>query len=1524
MSGGGHSKDAGGVLRKVLIVLLLVGGVMLVHRFATRASGFDPSAMLALGFVILASYAFGQLVERLGLPHITGYLIAGLALGPSAAHLLPEAYQIRPFDDGVLSSSVIEQLKPLELLAVALIALTAGGELKIASLKRGFGVILAVLGGQIVMIVGLAVAFVIGLSGMIPMVSLPGLGELDIGGAAALGAVLGSISIATSPAATIAVINDVKARGPTTSTLLATVVLKDVVVVVLFAVLSTLAAQMLGLGSSEEALGTYLLKHIGGALLIGAAMGFVMAGYLRYVKREVLLFVVGMVFTAGFVAAELDVESVVLFITAGFVTANFSSEGDHMLETVETLSLPVYVVFFTLAGAKLHLDELASVAGFAVALVALRVFGIWAGTAIGSQIGGASDSMRKHGWLGFVSQAGVAISLATIVGERMGEPGEALSTLIIAGIAVNEIVGPVMLKVGLMRTGETEAGRAHQSEEQSVESTTPAAEEDGRLAPWPTPDVGQQAWGAPLTTASRELNSLVQDLSLDLSHVSRDVAEAPLSRFRENALGYIRELRREFLRHHRRITVQAMADQTELSAAEALRLEQAELAEKWRAAVLTRAARVGQHRAWEPAPILAAVESIAEGLPATFDAPYEDSSFESKPSDGPVRRAGRAWLRMRRGASRTFGDGISPRAVELRALARYHLWGHLPERLEPVAALYAQAEGHLVDRTRSIFEGLVIAYDELAEEVERKARAEAEIERGAVPDDLEGPPERVPAEVPLESRLQDVRARVDEELVLAVQEVDAIAQDLAHRTSVAIGSCLRDFKTDLPIIETPDLRMRSRAASSLYRRRDEKLDWLEKGSLAARETSSALYNRLALEMELHALEGRVKDALEEHATTLGRNVKGRAHRQVMRVHKEILATEQALADALESAEEPEALAEQIRTLAEPVIRIAAEAARVGTTLRDQLTDEGSVTPVLDSLTRAAQNLTDRYRIPAGPLARGEHRLPPQVATVEVPFRDWVMARIETSVAPRLLASTREVAQKVEPLAQSLSELERRVAFNVELAVNELTLLEDEVTPDARRLIQDMIGGALERNRELFGGYADASSQWGEDVRESVRGAVLDGLDELRGGLVDGEVGRMRSQMVRDVRGRRISRVLSELQTSVGRSSRIVRRALAESLGEDRLDRARRLLGLPGPSFELSAFEGNFDPLEPLSSIPMVYRRLFSAQALEAGDILTGRDDALNRTLTLLEGAGGEVGSGALRTVAVVGPDGVGKSAFVNAVLRAKRWSKVRELKLENPATKAEIDAVFDGGGEGQLVVVTGIKWMRAIRPGGFTVLRHFVNRVIADAGKNAFLVRADRLVWEQQREVAPLEDAFPEVIRLDPLEPQALQAAVLARHTVSGYGLVFSQGMEPESRLEELVLQGTTPLSRPQESFFRALHAASGGLLRDALRLWLASVTEVDDTQDFVHLGPVPTPSIYALRKLSDADVLTLYQVARQGWMDKLVCASLFRLDEAAAEARLLSLAHVGILDERDGRYRIALHLRGSTRRLLRERGFVE
>ncbi|NCG22002.1 MAG: hypothetical protein GWP91_23550, partial [Rhodobacterales bacterium] len=602
-SHGGHNRVD--VLRKTGIVAVLVAALLLLHAFGNHTAEVPPTA-LALGFVILAAFAVGELVEVVGLPHITGYLLAGLVLGPSTAHILHDAFPSihlpPPFDLGVLNEEVKSQLLILDDLALALIALTAGGELKVESLQKGIKQILGVLGVQVLAVAGFVMAFVVLISGVVPMIALPQLEGVSLGGALALGAVLGSIALATSPAATIAVINGTGAKGQTTDTILSIVVLKDVIVVVCFSAATAVATSVLGLSSQGSFIGS--MWHITQALGIGVLLGVGAHLYLRYVGSQVLLFLVGTIYTATFAAGQLHLgdEVALMFIVAGFITGNFSDQGEKLIHEVERLSLPVYVVFFTLAGAKLHLDVLWAMAGFAVALVLVRMAAVWAGSSAGARLSGASPGMRKYGWMGFISQAGLAITLATsMLSTYPGEIGEGLFSLVLGGVAINEMLGPVLLQWGLRLAGETGSSE--------VDEVVEAEVVERGIVPLEL-EIGNP-WGPPLATQSDVLNDEVADIEQELRLLVRDLSAGPLHSAVEDASSLLTSLRRAFLRIHRRSLIAAQSDLSDEELASTFRAEIVELGALWREDALDRSARISRQDVWQP---LSLVEQLDDGV----------------------------------------------------------------------------------------------------------------------------------------------------------------------------------------------------------------------------------------------------------------------------------------------------------------------------------------------------------------------------------------------------------------------------------------------------------------------------------------------------------------------------------------------------------------------------------------------------------------------------------------------------------------------------------------------------------------------------------------------------------------------------------------------------------------------------------------------------------------------------------------------------------------------------------------------
>ena len=1484
-------------LPQTAIVFLLIGGMVLLHHFAQGPDrGFDPTAMLAFGFVILASYTIGGLLEYIQLPHITGYLIAGLLFGPSAAALLSGLVQPPPpFDKGVLNETVISQLSLLDTLAVALIALTAGGELKLDALRKGFKAILGVAGVQLIFVIGLVTAFVISISGVFDAVALPELAGLSFGAVAALGVMVASIAFATSPAATIAVINETGAKGPMSRTVLSAVVLKDVLVVLIFAIAQVVAAGMMGLQSTEGGWVAYLTEHILFSIVFGAGVGALMAAYLRFFGQELLLFIVSIVFVAAYIAQSFSWDLVLIFLAAGFVVSNFSKRGTQLIETVERLSLPVYVVFFTLAGAKLHLEHLVDVFGLALGLIVVRGFAIWFGVRLGARLGRADEGTKSHGWLGFISQAGVSISLAAILAARFGDAGKALETVIIGGVALNEILGPIAFKLGLGFAGEISGGDRTSQEPMSRLSVKPPTVKEGgettTLKPWPEHIGPKDLWGPPLKTKSAELNARTQELGADLQALVREVSTGPLREFRTGAERYLRDLRREFLRRHRRLSVQARAEDGKKreTLSTMLRTAQFELAAHWRGIVLGRSITLTKNP-WSPDKLVQGLESVVESLPERIDAPYEDESYETKSGESLLQAFERAWLRIARRTSEAFGQDPPLRHVLMKALARFHLSGTAPTNLEGLAALFVEADRHLAARTRSIFDGLAAGYDDIASTV-------------------------LDPEVDVEEQLASLRAETEEELALALDEVRRISRDGTNRAASALADGFRAMKSELPEFCTLDLPASRRRSSKLFAGRTQAIKTLQRDFTGLRRASAAGYSLLAMELELLGLEARLKEVVEDYVSRLENVVERRALTQATRVSESLTEALTKVDEELDADHTGEELAAALKQATEPASKVTAEAAKVTLQLYDELRDEAKTAPLLDALVAACRGLTPRYRTLAGQQQRGEWRLPTVMAEVEVPFREVALTYVESRIAPKLIVSSRDLAQKLQPLANLLQELERLIAFNVELATAELEVVHDEPVPNEMDgLLREMVAGQLERSQQALAEYIEAAKQWPAEFQQMRRTAPEE-LEELRNTLAEGTLSQARLQAMRRAVTKQRAFQGEPLSEAVGWASTRLGRLAGAVVGRHRLERWQRRFAKPITTETLSA--DVFAAPAVSTELPLVYRRLFAADAMEAGDVLTGREEEIRRAERILS----DDTKGRLRSVALVGIDGVGKAAVASAIVRSGRWKNVRRVAFDKPIGIEEVEAIFQDSSENQLVVVDGLHWMLSMEPGGFEPLRRFVSKIIAERGRRRWLTHADVLFWRFASSVAPLADAFPEVVRLEPLDPVELQAAVMARHRLSGYGHAFDRS-DRESRRLGILARGASRLRGPYDRYFHELHDATGGLVRDALRLWMASIREIENGE-VVRVGPAPPVFYDKLKQLPDSVLVSLYQVARQGWLNAAGQARLFRVDLNTAQAQLSRLTHVGLLTESEGTFRIAVHLRGTLVRIFGERGWA-
>ncbi|MDF2696477.1 MAG: transporter, monovalent cation:proton antiporter-2 family, partial [Labilithrix sp.] len=403
----------------------------------TSGHGEHAALVAALGFLLLAGTLLSELVEVVGLPHLTGYLLAGILAGPHVLHLIDH--------------ETVERLKPVNTLALSLIALAGGAELKVDTLRRGVKTLISATLAQ--SILGIL------LVGVVFFAAHPFIGftrDLSTGAVVAVALLWGVLAIARSPSAALGVISQTRASGPLAQYTVAFVMASDVVVVVLLAAAITVARPLIdpSLAFSPEAFGA-LGHEILGSVALGTTLGLVLAIYLRLIGRQLLVVLVALGFGATEILSYLHYDALLTFMVAGFVVQNLSRQGDQLLHGVEQAGSVVYVVFFASAGAHLNVPLLRDLWPVALVLAGSRVLVTFGAGRLASRIAKDDPIVRRWAWAPLVSQAGFAIGIAQIAAREFPSFGRGFGDLAIATVAMNEIVGPILFKVALDRAKET-------------------------------------------------------------------------------------------------------------------------------------------------------------------------------------------------------------------------------------------------------------------------------------------------------------------------------------------------------------------------------------------------------------------------------------------------------------------------------------------------------------------------------------------------------------------------------------------------------------------------------------------------------------------------------------------------------------------------------------------------------------------------------------------------------------------------------------------------------------------------------------------------------------------------------------------------------------------------------------------------------------------------------------------------------------------------------------------------------------
>src|SRR6056297_56596 len=399
-----------------------------------------------IAFFVLAALLIVIFAKRYNIPIVVGYVFLGILLSIEVINAIP----FLKLEYKVWYAYIINSFEYVTTLALGFIAFTIGSELSLKLFKK--------LGKSItyiVLIQGLGAFFMVFI------------GVLLIGYKLYIALLLGAIASATAPAATVMVIQEYNAKGPVTSMIMAVVGLDDALALILFSIVNPIAYNQYSGGASLSISHMVFVPiiEVVGSIVVGIVIGYVSVKLQeRYEdKTKKVLTLIATIVSGLAIATLFDLSPLITNMTIGFSYRNFASKNLNIADYMETITIPLYAMFFILAGTEIRFSAIDSpfvLLAFVYTLT--RVIGKIGGTTLGAVLSNSPENIKKYVGLGLLPQSGVAIALAYTVQQEFAQAniGQLIFNILLFTAALTEIFGSFATKYALEKSNEINKSEA--------------------------------------------------------------------------------------------------------------------------------------------------------------------------------------------------------------------------------------------------------------------------------------------------------------------------------------------------------------------------------------------------------------------------------------------------------------------------------------------------------------------------------------------------------------------------------------------------------------------------------------------------------------------------------------------------------------------------------------------------------------------------------------------------------------------------------------------------------------------------------------------------------------------------------------------------------------------------------------------------------------------------------------------------------------------------------------------------------
>lgn len=388
----------------------------------------------SLGLILLLALLAGHLVKFIRVPEVTGYILAGVVVGPSIL--------------GWVSHENLVALEVLSEVALGLILFSIGSVFQFARFRRF---------GRRILYLTLAESGCAALA--------VGFGLVLFGQAWQIAALLGVIAIATAPASTLMVIRECNGRGPLSDTLLAMIAVNNIICLVSYSLVSAAidvaGGQFVTTGLWSIGYSTVfpIVWQIAGSISLGYLAGLMLSAWASQVTEhgEILILLAGTILLCVGVSRILDLSPLIASLAVGSTMVNLSRRSLKLFEALARTDPPFYAIFFVIAGADLDVSLIGSIGMLGAYYVLARPSGKFFGARFAARQLRLDPRLQKYLGFGLFAQADLAVGLTLAIDRQFPEFATVVSTVVLSGVVIYEIIGPISTRFAIEQSGEARA-----------------------------------------------------------------------------------------------------------------------------------------------------------------------------------------------------------------------------------------------------------------------------------------------------------------------------------------------------------------------------------------------------------------------------------------------------------------------------------------------------------------------------------------------------------------------------------------------------------------------------------------------------------------------------------------------------------------------------------------------------------------------------------------------------------------------------------------------------------------------------------------------------------------------------------------------------------------------------------------------------------------------------------------------------------------------------------------------------------